>query len=79
MTDDEHRPYAKLMFKKDSLVSSSEAKKAQIAKLIADLRVIDREQDEWIAVFSLHHDVDVDVKQMKVDVINATVVLRWPT
>jgi len=75
MTSEEQRSYAELSFKKDSLISCIEAKQAQMEALKERLRSVNREQDEWIALFSLHHDVDVDTRRMQVDIIAGVVVL----
>lgn len=76
MSLDERRSYANLTFKKESLVANVQVKRAQLAALIEELRFVDREQDAWIATFSLHHDVDVDVRRMKVDIEKGIVVIE---
>jgi hypothetical protein len=75
LTEEERHNYAQLTFRKESLVSSIQASKARIHHLTEALRSVNREQDEWLAVFALRHDVDIDVDTLQVDIGKGVIVL----
>ena len=57
-----------LMRRKSAVIRDIEVKRLQIEQLVQELRVVDREQDAWMASFGLRHSVDIDTARIEIDV-----------